>query len=609
MQGTLAALGLMLITGVTVDTTFQVGSGVLKEALDEELSTIAQLTAQRLDADAHRKLTHPDQLNGPAYKHVVEPLAQALRATPHLKYVYTARSSPEGPRFVVDAAEPRDTDGDGVIDQSALLELYENPDPAMVRALQTRSPVVSEEPYSDKWGTFISAFAPSFASDGSFECIVGVDATAEHHLGRLHAMRRAAFTGLGLGSAASLAVGIGVALLAGRRRAAEKLMLEATERAEDASRAKSEFLANMSHEIRTPMTAILGFAELLNEPEYQSDASRRRDAVRTIKDHGHALLTIVNDILDLSKIEAGRMTVERIATDPAGIAREVCRLLNVRAQAKGIALELRIDSDVPASIASDPLRVRQILFNLIGNAIKFTEEGGVYVALQRRNGRLAIEVRDTGIGLTPHQISSLFGAFTQADTSTTRKFGGTGLGLRISQSLAQMLGGDVTVESEFGTGCTFTATINTPVIEGRRDPASAVPLAADASIQGLRVLVAEDGSDNRRLLAHHLKKAGAIAQFVGNGREAVDAIETVGPGGFDAVLMDIQMPVMDGYEATRELRRRGCIIPIIALTAHAMQGDDAKCLAAGCSGYASKPIQRDALIATIASLIPRRAAA
>jgi signal transduction histidine kinase/ActR/RegA family two-component response regulator len=492
------------------------------------------------------------------------------------------------------------------------MELYEEPDPAMLEAFAKKVPSVSAEPYTDKWGTFVSAFSPVFAADGSFECLVGVDATAEHHLARLDAMRRAAWAGMGLGSAASIALGFGVAALARRRHAAERLMLEAKEQAERANNAKSEFLANMSHEIRTPMTAILGFADLLNDAEYQADAARRRDAVRTIKEHGNALLTIINDILDLSKIEAGKMTVERIDTDPSHITRDVCALLQMRARAKGIALDVEIAPGVPSSIASDPIRVRQIILNLVGNAIKFTEEGGVRVLLRSEtNNRLAIEVQDTGIGLTPQQMSGLFGAFTQADSSTTRKFGGTGLGLRISKSLAQMLGGDITVRSEFGKGCTFTALIGSEAVHARRDAErSPRGMHSAASIEGMHLLVAEDGADNRRLLAHYLKKAGAAVQFVENGRQAVEAIAS-GPAAppFDAVLMDMQMPIMDGYEATRELRRRGCTLPIIALTAHAMTGDEAKCLAAGCSGYASKPIQRETLISTIATLTARRAAA
>ncbi len=612
LQGTLAAFGLMALTWASIDGTYIVGSRVLKDALNDELSAIARMAADRLDAESHRTLVDVSQQNGEQYRRVVAPLAEVLAATPHLKYAYTVRLSPEGPRFVVDAAEPIDGDGDGVVDQSGLTELYDEPDPALLAAFEQRTPIVSNKPYTDKWGTFFSAFAPVFAPDGSLECLVGVDATAEQHLVRLGAMRRAAWSGMGLGSAASIALGFGVAALARRRHAAERLMLDAKEQAERANNAKSEFLANMSHEIRTPMTAILGFADLLNDAEFQADAARRRDAVRTIKEHGNALLTIINDILDLSKIEAGKMTVERIDTDPSHIARDVCALLQVRARAKGIALDIEIAPDVPVSIASDPIRVRQIILNLVGNAIKFTEEGGVRVTLRpETKDRLAIEVQDTGIGLTPQQMAGLFGAFAQADSSTTRKFGGTGLGLRISKSLAQMLGGDITVRSEFGKGCRFTAIISSEVVHARRD-ADPTPRALNsaASIEGIRLLVAEDGPDNRRLLAHFLKKAGATVQFVENGRQAVDAIVSGSAAPpFDAVLMDMQMPIMDGYEATRELRRLGCKLPIIALTAHAMNGDEAKCLAAGCSSFASKPIQRETLIATIAFVAARRAAA
>ena len=610
----MAAAGLLTLTWASVEGTYAVGSRVLKDALREELSTIAVLAAQRLDADGHRALTEPEQQNGAAYRRVVEPLAELLRATPNLKYVYTVRPSADGPRFVVDAAEPVDSDGDGVIDQSALNELYEDPDPSMVRAIETRKPLASDEPYTDKWGTFISAFAPAFAPDGSFECIVGVDATAANYLGRVHAMRRAAYAGLGLGSLASVLLGIGVGVLARRRRAAEERMIDALDEAERANHAKSEFLANMSHEIRTPMTAILGFADLLNDTEFLTDGAKRRDAVRTIKEHGHALLSIINDILDLSKIEAGKMSVERIATDPVQIAREVCGLLNVRAQAKGITLGLEIAPGVPTLIASDPIRLRQILINLIGNAIKFTSEGGVRIVMRPdTDKRLAIEVADTGIGLTREQMTGLFGAFAQADSSTTRKFGGTGLGLRICKSLAQMLGGDVTVRSEYGKGCTFTASINAqPPDATTATPPPVAASAALTSLEGVRVLVAEDGPDNRRLIHHFLRKAGATVRFVENGRDAVGAIFPESPEHspmFDVVLMDMQMPIMDGYEATKELRRRGCVLPVIALTAHAMAGDEDKCLAAGCSSFASKPIQRETLLATIAFVTSRKAAA
>lgn len=308
------------------------------------------------------------------------------------------------------------------------------------------------------------------------------------------------------------------------------------------------------------------------------------------------------------------MSVERIATDPVQIAREVCGLLNVRAQAKGITLGLEIAPGVPTLIASDPIRLRQILINLIGNAIKFTSEGGVRIVMRPdTDKRLAIEVADTGIGLTREQMTGLFGAFAQADSSTTRKFGGTGLGLRICKSLAQMLGGDVTVRSEYGKGCTFTASINAqPPDATTATPPPVAASAALTSLEGVRVLVAEDGPDNRRLIHHFLRKAGATVRFVENGRDAVGAIFPESPEHspmFDVVLMDMQMPIMDGYEATKELRRRGCVLPVIALTAHAMAGDEDKCLAAGCSSFASKPIQRETLLATIAFVTSRKAAA
>jgi signal transduction histidine kinase len=400
---------------------------------------------------------------------------------------------------------------------------------------------------------------------------------------------------------------------------------EARQQAEAANQSKSEFLANMSHEIRTPMTAILGFSELLQAEEEAPNSPERertrRDHLQTIQRHGAHLLTIVNDILDLSKIEAGKLNVEKVPTDVVALIHEVALLLRVRAESKGLTLTTRFATPIPKTIQTDPTRLRQILLNLAGNAVKFTERGSVAIVTSMDEQTLRIAVQDTGIGLTQQQIQRLFDRFMQADASTTRRFGGTGLGLPISARLATMLGGAITTKSEPGKGSTFTLTIDTGALEDAEyilpQYASEYVSAPEESIasdshdirlDGLRILLVEDGPDNQRLIAHLLKGAGAHVSLADNGRLALQKLlagadsegEFLAPCAYDLIVMDMQMPEMDGYTATRLLREKSCDLPIVALTAHSMNGDREKCLAAGCTSYASKPINKRMLLRVVA---------
>jgi PAS domain S-box-containing protein len=397
-------------------------------------------------------------------------------------------------------------------------------------------------------------------------------------------------------------------------KAAADALAEATALAESANRAKSEFLANMSHEIRTPMTAILGYADLLSD----CSEEERDTYIDTIKRNSDHLLSLINDILDVSKIEAGKMTVEAVPVDPALVLGDIASLMAVKARARGISFSLEHETPLPSAIRTDPVRLRQILLNLVGNAIKFTETGGITVRAAFEpdapaGPRLRLAISDTGIGMTREQIDRLFAAFQQADSSTTRRFGGSGLGLRISRSLANLLGGDISVTSQPGRGSTFTVTIaaapisvpSTPLpVAPRTDHSISAESPADhAPLRGRRILLVEDGPDNQRLIAFHLRKAGATVIPCDNGLAALKALTADGshtgplaPPAFDLILTDIQMPEMDGYTFARTLRDRGWTRPIIALTAHAMAGDADKCLSAGCSAYLSKPIDRVRLV-------------
>lgn len=391
---------------------------------------------------------------------------------------------------------------------------------------------------------------------------------------------------------------------------------QARKDAEAAGRAKSEFLANMSHEIRTPMTAILGFADNLLDTTLSS--TDRHHAIYTIRRNGEFLLEIINDILDFSKIEAGRLDVERIRSSPIQLVADVQALLMDRAREKGLTFEVEYEGSIPESIEVDPTRLRQILINLVGNAIKFTQDGSIRLICRfifdEDDPQMQFDVIDTGVGMTEEQMNRLFQPFVQADTSTTRRFGGTGLGLAISRRLAEMLGGNITiVHTHPGVGTQFRATISTGSLSNVRmltNPKAEFSVhektedPADSEIKlDCRVLLAEDGPDNQRLIQHILKKAGGDIVVVENGRKAVDeALKAHDQGHtFDVILMDMQMPIMDGYEACALLRTKGYDGFIIALTAHAMTGAREKCIKAGCNDYLTKPIDRRKLVRMIST--------
>jgi PAS domain S-box-containing protein len=382
-----------------------------------------------------------------------------------------------------------------------------------------------------------------------------------------------------------------------QRQAVEHAREAARAEAELLARSKSEFLANMSHEIRTPLNGVLGMAQI----GYLDSLGREKtqETFAHILESGNLLLVIINDILDLSKIEAGKLVVESIPVDPRHSVDAAVASLAQRAAEKGLTLLAEKAPDLPAAVVSDPTRIAQILLNLLSNAIKFTAHGEVHLAALRAEGQLVFRITDTGIGMTPGQVEALFTPFQQADSSTTRKYGGTGLGLTISRQLARLMGGEIHASSTAGSGSTFE--LRLPCIETMEAVKTTGVFTvahAELRLKGLSILAAEDNEVNQIVLGDMLTREGVELEMVGNGRLAVEAV-TRDPARFDLVLMDAQMPEMDGFEATRQIRILAPALPVVGQTAHVLAAEHEKCRAAGMVETITKPLDFGVLVGVI----------
>jgi hypothetical protein len=552
------------------------------------LTGYAPTYAADLEALGHELILPTTAKDDPLYLRMIESQKRWLTANPSVNDIYTFRRDPDGTlRLIVDSETDYDRNGAfdaGNEQRTAIGEPYDDSSPELMAAF-TGVVGFQDTPYTDKWGTWVSAYAPIHDRAGRVDGVLGVDFDARSWQS---AIGRARMTVLGYLFVVVLIVSGGAYVLS--------LMHRNQELAIQASRAKSEFLATMSHEIRTPMNGVSGMAALLLDTPLNAE---QQEFAQTIRSSADSLLAIINDILDFSKIEAGKMTIEPLAFDLERTCTEVVDLLAGRAREKGIELKLDYAAGAPRHVVGDPVRLRQVVLNLAGNAVKFTSRGHVIVRVTSEGGSdatawLRVSIEDTGIGIPPSAQAAIFEKFTQADGSTTRKFGGTGLGLSISRQLIQLMGGELRLTSVEGEGSQFFFTLGLPVAPEEplgsvlQEGAKAVPHAS----LGRRVLLVEDNEVNQRVARHLLKKLGCTLEVAGNGRIALQMLGE--DSSWDVVLMDCQMPEMDGFEATRLWREReapGRRVPIVAMTANAMQGDRERCLASGMDDYITKPVQ------------------
>ena len=396
-------------------------------------------------------------------------------------------------------------------------------------------------------------------------------------------------------------------------KAAESLYREKIQ-AEAANRAKSDFLANMSHEMRTPLNTIIGAGDLLEETELSEE---QRGYLNMLRTSGEGLLQLINEILDLSRIEAGKAHVESVAFDIRDLMEKTCGLFAFQADQRGVEFRVDLDSEIPAVLVGDPARLRQIIINLVGNAVKFTHHGSIRISLECREAGedgvdLEFSVADTGIGIPPQKLEAIFETFTQVDSSITREYGGSGLGLAICRKLAELMSGTLSAKSEEGRGSLFTFAVHLK----RADTPDFEPLSGDDLAAGIQprddgsprmVLLAEDTRNNRMLVQAYLNRSPVVLHMAVNGREAVEMFRETS---YDLVLMDIQMPIMDGFKAVREIRCTGAgeCVPVIALTANAMPEDVERCLKAGFDDHLAKPIRKSQLLGTMARAFSRTVA-
>ncbi|MFG0247100.1 MAG: hybrid sensor histidine kinase/response regulator [Phycisphaerales bacterium JB052] len=599
------ASGLLVATVLFVSSLISIAGmrHTARIAIDQEvrrnLARMASMAAATIDPSSHSTLTDSTQEDGKTYKALNKPLAEAIERAQTVRFIYTLRAVGDDLCFVLDGTPIGDADNDGIEDHSFLMDVYEDPDPAAWEALRSGDTTITHEPYRDRWGTFLSGFAPVVLDDGTIDGVVGVDVSVDHYQAQLARVDLAARLALIPGGVLSILAGLTAWWISRRFVRFARQVVEHREDAIRANNAKSSLLASISHELRTPLNAIIGFVGIAGDE--QSSNLERADATDTIRYNAEHLLTLINDLLDISKAEAGMISIEPTAVDLPELIERAVAPLRFNAEQKGIGFIVEGVDALPNRVMLDRTRVRQILLNLLSNAVKFTNEGHVKLQVHAEADMLVMCVRDTGPGILRKDIEHLFSPFTQLGSRENR-MKGTGLGLTITHKLTKLMGGEIEVESKPGKGTLFRVRLPyqdaTPACEHTTHDTR----AEWEMLSGVRVAIAEDGVDNLRLLKMIFMRSGASTIEYHNGEEALAGIMG-DPDHADLLITDWDMPVLNGEGLVRKLREAGWTRPIISLTAHAMAEQQRLCLSVGCDAHMTKPINAKRLIQTCAELV------
>ncbi|QDV68486.1 Signal transduction histidine-protein kinase BarA [Rosistilla carotiformis] len=580
-----------------------------KRRLQKRIEGLAPTYAEELRSMGHAQITPATAPDDPLYLAMIEKQIRWLQINRAVADIYTFRKSPEGNQLVVDSETDYNRDGRYSGDRerrTVIGEVWTEKDDAISKAYSGTASF-DDEIFSDRWGDWVSAYAPIRNLDGSLDAVLGVDFAAEDWVAAIARARRFAIGFLAvivtIGLASTSIISILHASLFERQKAADELLI-AKNLAEAATTSKSEFLANMSHEIRTPMNGIIGMTDLLVGTNLDN---QQREYLRIVKQSATSLLGLLNDILDFSKIEAGKLELESIRFGIRDCVEKTIQTLTFRASEKQLEICCRIDPNLPDTLIGDPSRLCQVLINLAGNAIKFTEHGEILINVQQdsRTGdslRLRCEVRDSGIGIAPDKLDSIFAAFSQEDTSTTRRFGGTGLGLAICAQLVKLMGGEIWADSQKGVGTTFYFTTCFKI-----SPTKLRSLPEIEALAGLPVLVVDDNQTNRVILDEILKGWRMKPVVVDGGPAGLAAMRSASAAGapFPLALLDCMMPEMDGFEFARIVRSdpdlQAC--QLLMISSAAGQDDHAKCREVGIARYMTKPVIQSQLAEAILDVI------